>query len=213
MVEANYMQLKKFLKKTFGNDMFSHLNKNEILEERIKIDKRVEKISDEMRAIQDKISVLMIEAKGQPKPMKLLNIQKIKALRLESNTKAQEAKTYIKQMQLLLLVEAMHDHQEEQTESKFIEKVLDSDIEALADTLFDEDVKKAIEEGKIDDVKTKLKDAFAKEEIATDAETEDMLGVINDLEAADDETAIRMAGEKAKEIAETPVKKKRTEVE
>ena len=63
------------------------------------------------------------------------------------------------------------------------------------------------------EVKTKLKDAFAKEEIPTDAETEDMLGAINDLEAADDETAIRMAGEKAKQIAETPVKKKQTQTE
>ena len=176
--------------------------------ERIKVEKKVEKISDEMRAIQDKIQALMIESKGQPKPMKLLNIQKIKALRLESNTKAQEARTYLKQMQLLLLVEAMHEHHKEKAESKFIEKVLDSDVDALADTLFDEDVKKAIEEGKIDDVKGKLKDTFAKEEIPTDNETDEMLGAIEDLEKADEDTAIRLAGEKARQIAETPVKKK-----
>jgi len=43
-------------------------------------------------------------------------------------------------MQLLLLVEAMHEHQQEKTESKFIEKVLDADVDALADTLLMESV-------------------------------------------------------------------------
>jgi hypothetical protein len=202
------MELKKFLKKTFGKDIFTHLKKNEIMEEKVKTEKKIERISDEMKAIQDKMQALMIECKGQPKPMKLLNIQKIKALRLESNTKAQEARTYIKHMQLLLLVEAMHEHQKEKTESKFIDKVLDSDVEALADTLFDEGVEKAIEEGKVDDVKDRLKDCFAKDEIPTDSETEEMLGAIGDLEKADEETAIRMAGEKARQITEKPVKKK-----
>jgi len=202
------MELKKFLKQTFGKDLFTHLKKDEILGEKIKTEKKVEKISDEMRDIQDKIQALMIESKGQAKPMKLLNIQKIKALRLESNTKAQEARTHLKHMQLLLLVEAMHEHQQEKTESKFIEKVLDADVDALADTLFDESVQKAIEEGKVDEVKNRLKDCFAKDEIPTDSETNEMLGAIKDMEGADEETAIRMAGEKAKQIAETPVKKK-----
>jgi hypothetical protein len=202
------VELKKFLKKTFGKDLFSRLKKDEILEEKIKTEKKIEKISDEMKTIQDKIQALMIESKGQPKPMKLLNIQKIKALRLESNTKAQEARTHLKHMQLLLLVEAMHEHQQEKTESKFIEKVLDSDVDALADTLFDEDVQKAIEEGKVDDVKNRLKDCFAKDEIPTDSETNEMLSAIKDLEGADEETAMRMAGETAKKISETPVKKK-----
>ena len=206
------MELKRFLKKTFGKDIFTRLKKDEILEERIKAEKKIEKISDEMKGIQDRIQALMIESKGQARPMKLLNIQKIKALRLESNTKAQEARTYLKHMQLLLLVEAMHEHQKEKTESKFIEKVLDSDVDALADTLFDEDVQKAIEEGKVDDVKNRLKDCFAKEEIPTDAETEDMLGAIEDLERADEETAIRLAGEKAKQIAEKPLKKRESEL-
>jgi len=202
------MELNKFLKKTFGKDLFSRLKKDEILEEKVKTEKKIEKISEQMRAIQDSIQALMIESKGQAKPMKLLNIQKIKALRLESNTKAQEAKTHLKHMQLLLLVEAMHEHQEEKSESKFIDKVLDADVDALADTLFDKDVQKSIEEGKIDDVKNKLKSCFAKDEIPTDAETNEMLSAIGDLEKADEETAIRMAGEKAQQITETPVKKK-----
>jgi hypothetical protein len=202
------VELKKFLKKTFGKDLFTHLKKDEIIEEKVKTEKKIERISDQMRVIQDKIQALMIESKGQPKPMKLLNIQKIKALRLESNTKAQEARTHLKHMQLLLLVEAMHEHQKEKTESKFIEKVLDSDVDALADTLFDEGVQKAIEEGKVDEVKSKLKDCFAKDEIPTDNETNEMLGAIKDLEGADEETAIRMAGETARKISETPVKKK-----
>jgi len=111
------MELKKFLKKTFGKDLFTHLKKDEILEEKVKTEKKIEKISDQMKVIQDKIQALMIESKGQPKPMKLLNIQKIKALRLESSTRAQEARTHLKHMQLLLLVEAMHEHQQEKTES------------------------------------------------------------------------------------------------
>ena len=62
--------------------------------------------------------------------------------------------------------------------------------------------------GKVDDVKNKLKDCFAKDEIPTDSETNEMLGAIKDLEGADEETAIRMAGETARKISETPVKKK-----
>ena len=59
------MELKKFLKQTFGNDIFAHLKKDEILEERIKTEKNIEKISDEMKCIQDKIQALMIQSKGQ----------------------------------------------------------------------------------------------------------------------------------------------------
>ena len=84
------MNLKAYLKSTFGKDMFSHLDKDEIDEERIKAEKKVERISDEMSAIQDKIQKLMLDSKGKPAPMKMLNIQKIKTLRLESNTKQQE---------------------------------------------------------------------------------------------------------------------------
>ncbi len=204
------MNLQEFLKGTFGKDLFSHLNKDEIMEERIKIEKEVEKISDDIRNIQDKIQKLMIESKGQPKPMKLLNIQKIKALRLESNTKQQEASEKIRQLQLILLLEAMREQHESEEKNEFIEKVLKSDVDHLMDSLFDEDVKKAIQEGKIDDVKNKLKSTFAKEEIPTDNETEELLGAIEDLEKVDEETAVKMASEKARKIAEEPVKKKET---
>jgi len=207
------MNLSAYIKKTFGKDLFVHLNHNELEEERIKSEKKVERISDEMQVIQDKMQKLMIESKGRPKPMKLLNVQKIKTLRLESNTKQQEAEGYIRQLQLLLLVEALREHQTEKKKNKFIEKLLKSDVDHLMDVLFDEDVKKAIEEGRIDEVKNKLKSVFGKEELPTDAETMELMRAIDDLEEVDEETALKMAGEKAKKIAETPVKKVISEVE
>lgn len=207
------MNLKAYLKSTFGKDLFGHLNRDEIEEERIKAEKRVERISDEMQALQDKIQKLMLDSKDKPKPMKMLNVQKIKTLRLESNTKQQEAEHYIKQLQLLLLVEAMREHQQDKQKNKFIEKLLHSDIDHLMDVLFDEDVKKAVEEGKIDEVKDKLKSTFGKEELPTDEETRELLKTIDELEDVDEETAIKMAGEKAKKIAETPAKKTISEIE
>ncbi len=201
------MNLKAFLKATFGKDLFSHLDKDEVLEERIKTEKKIERISDEINAIQTKIQKLMISSKGQPRPMKLLNAQKIKAYRLESNTKQQEAETYIKQLQVLLLVEAMREQQETREKSEFIEKILESDIDHLTEVLFDKDVKKAVEEGKIDDVKEKLKSTFAKETIPSDKETEEILGAIDDLEKVDEETAVKIAEEKSKKMVEAPKKK------
>ncbi len=207
------MDLKAYLKSTFGKDLFSRLDRNEIAEERIKAEKKVERISDEMQVLQDRMQKLMIDSKGKPNPMKMLNIQKIKTLRLESNTKQQEAEHYIKQLQLLLLVEAMREHQTNKHKNKFIEKLLHSDIEHLMNVLFDEDVKKAIEEGKIDDVKDKLKSTFGKEELPTDEETRELLRIIDELEDVDEETAIKMAGEKARKITEAPAKKPISEVE
>ncbi len=207
------MNLKAYLKSTFGKDLFGHLNRDEIEEERIKAEKKVERISDEMQVLQEKIQKLMLDSTGKPKPMKLLNIQKIKTLRLESNTKQQEAEHYIKQLQLLLLVEAMREHQQDKQKNKFIEKLLHSDIDHLMDVLFDEDVKKAVEEGKIDEVKDKLKSTFGKEELPTDEETRELLKTIDELEDVDEETALKMAGERAKKIAETPAKKVISEVE
>jgi hypothetical protein len=207
------MNLKAYLKSTFGKDMFSHLDKDEIDEERIKAEKKVERISDEMSAIQDKIQKLMLDSKGKPAPMKMLNIQKIKTLRLESNTKQQEAEQYIRQIQLLLLVEAMREHQKTKSKNKFIDKLLNADIEHLTSVLFDEDVKKAIEEGKMDEVRDKLKATFGKEELPTDQETSELMRAIDDLEDVDEETALKMAGEKAKKIAETPAKKTVSEEE
>jgi hypothetical protein len=207
------MELKAYLKKTFGKDLFAHLNKDEIAEERIKAEKKVERISDEMQVIQDKIQRLMVESKGRPKPMKLLNVQKIKTLRLESNTKQNEAEHYIRELQLLLLVEALREHQVDKSKNKFIEKLLKSDVDHLMSVLFDEDVKKAVEEGRMDDVKDKLKEVFGKEELPTDAETAELMKAIDDLEEVDEETALRIAGEKAKKIAEAPAKKAVSEEE
>lgn len=202
------MNLKDFLKRTFGKDLFSHLKKNEILEERIRAEKKIERISDEMKNIQEKIQKLMLESKGQPKPMKMLNIQKIKTLRLESTTKQNEAASILKELQLLLLVETMKEHHKQKEKSELVDRIMNSDIEHLNDTIFTEEVKKAVREGRIDDVKGKLKSTFAKADTAMDKDTQELLGAIEDLEKADEETALKMAGEKAKEVSEAPLKKK-----
>jgi len=207
------MNLKSFLKSTFGKDLFTHLKKNEILEERIMVEKRVEKISDDMKGIQEKIQRLMLESKGQPQPTKLLNIQKIRALRLESNTKQQEANTLLKQLQLLLLVESMEEHRKTKERSELIDKILNSDIDHLNETIFTEDVKKAVREGRIDDVKERLRRVFAKADTSVDAETQELLGTIEDLEKADEETSLKMAQEKARKVVEHPIKKAMLEEE
>ncbi|MBI4176524.1 MAG: hypothetical protein HY518_04915 [Candidatus Aenigmarchaeota archaeon] len=207
------MNLRGYLRSKFGKDLFAHLKNNEIAEERIKLEKHVERISDEMRDLQDKIQRLMLDSKGQPTPMKLLNIQKIKTLRLESTTKQQEANTYIKQLQLLLLVEAMKEHHKTKEKDKLIEKILDADVDHLSQVLFDEDVQKAIQEGRMDDVKDKLKRMFAKEEMPHDQETQELLNAIDDLESVDEETALKMAGQKARKITESQLKKQVREEE
>lgn len=201
------MNLRTFLKKTFGNDVFTHLKHNDILEERIKAEKQVERLSDDIKGIQNKIQTLMIQSKGQPRPMKLLNVQKIRALRLESMTKQQQASSYLKELSLLLLLEAMREHQKTKTKNAFIEKVLNSDIDHITDIIFSEDVKTAVKEGKIDDVKDRLKRVFAKADISVDAETQELLSAIDDLEEVDEETALAMAKEKARKVSEAPLKK------
>ena len=85
------MDLRNFLHKRFGKDIFTRLRENEINEERIKAEKEIERISDEIKAIHDKIGKLMLESKGHPKTLKMLNVSKIKVLRLESAAKQQEA--------------------------------------------------------------------------------------------------------------------------
>jgi len=207
------MDLKALLKKTFKQDIFSRLKEKDILKERVRLEKQIELISDELKDIQEKIRVLMLESKGQPNTMKMLNIQKIKALRLESVAKQEEATTLLKQQQLMLLVEAMKEHEKSESKNEMIEKILNSDIEHLNKVLFDTDVQKAMEEGKIDTVKTKLKRVFAKEDMPVDQESNQILKAIEDLERVDEETAMRMAGEKAKEMAEIPIKKKKYEEE
>jgi uncharacterized protein (UPF0335 family) len=201
------MNLKNFLSKTFGKDLFTHLKSNEIFEERIRAEKGIERISDEIKGIQEKIRTLMLESKGQPNTLKLLNVSKIKALRLESNAKQQEAENQLKHLQLLLLLEAMKEHHKAEEHNEVLEKILDSDVESLNKTLFDTDVKEAMEEGKMDTVKEKLARVFAKSDMPMDRESQDILKAIEELEKVDQETALRMAGERAKQMAQVPIKK------
>jgi len=203
------MDLKALLKKTFKQNIFSRLKEKDILKERVRLEKHIELISDDLKEIQEKIRTLMLESKGQPNTMKMLNIQKIKALRLESVAKQEEATTLLKQQQLMLLVEAMKEHEKSEQKSEMIDKILNSDIEHLNKVLFDTDVQRAMEEGKMDTVKNKLKRVFAKEDMPVDEESHQILKAIDDLEKVDEETAMRMAGEKAKEMAEMPLKKKK----
>ncbi|MBU0953241.1 MAG: hypothetical protein KKA90_02350 [Nanoarchaeota archaeon] len=198
------MDLKSFLKERFGKDLFTHLKGDDILEERMRAEKKIEGISDDIKDIQQQIQSLMLASKGQPEPVKLLNISKIKTLRLESAAKMQEADGYLKEIQVLLLIEAMKEHHKKDEKNKFVEKVLNTDLDHLRKILFNEDLKKAIEEGKLDHVREALRRAFAKEEMPADAETQEMLLVINDLEKVDESTAAQLAAEKAKQLAETP---------
>lgn len=206
------MDLKSFLKKTFGRDLFS-VSDDDLLKERLRIEKAVESISGDIKGVQDRIQRLLIESKGQPKTLKLLNVQKIKALRLESNTRQQEATRQLHLMQLILLVEAMRERQKTKEKSKIVDQLLSTDVEELNRVLADMDVMKALEEGKLDRVKDKLERIFGKEDIALDEEAQDILKAIDDLESVDQESAIEKAREKSKELAEEPVKKKEELVE
>lgn len=201
------MNLKNYLKKKFGKNVFS-LSQEDMVKERVKAEKNVERLSDDIKTIQQNIQRLMIEAKGQPRTLKLLNVQKIKSLRLESTTKQQEANRYLRELQILLLLEAMHEQQKFEKESDFVERIMNTDIEQLSEAMVDIDVKKAIQEGRLDLVKGKLSGIFGKEEIPVDEESQDIMRAIDDLEKVDEETALKMAGEKAKNLAEEPVKKK-----
>jgi len=203
------MDLKSYIKSKFGKDIFS-IKEEEIVKERVKTEKMIERISDEMKNIQERIQKLMLESKGQPRTMKMLNVQKIKALRLEARTKQQEANIYIQHMQLLFLVEAMRER-EKSEKSKIVQNILNSDIDKLNKILLDTDVQKALEEGKLDAVSSKLERVFAKEELMVDEESQEILKAIDDLESVDEETALKMAEKKAKELSEEPVKKETEE--
>lgn len=203
------MNLKNFLKRTFGKDLFTRLKDDEILEERLKAEKEVERLSDEIKSIQDKIRTLMLESKGQPGTLKILNVSKIKALRLESNAKQQEAEEHLKHFQLLLLIEAMKEHQKIAEHSDVVDKILDADIDSINQILLDSNVREALEEGKMDAVKEKLSRVFAREDIPMDKESQQILKAIDELERVDEETALRMAGERAKEMAQIPLIKKK----
>jgi len=168
----------------------------------------VERLSDDIKVIQESIQRLMLEAKGQPRTLKLLNVQKIKSLRLESATKQQEANRFLRELQILLLIEAMHEQEKFERESDFVERIMNTDVEQLSEAMVDIDVKKAIEEGRLDLVKGKLSGIFGKEELPVDEESQDIMKAIDDLESVDEETALKMAGEKAKLLAEEAPKKR-----
>ena len=204
------MDLKGFVKKTFGKDLFS-IKDDDLLKERIKIEKNVERISDDIKGVQEKIQKLLLESKGQPKTLKLLNVQKIKALRLQSNTKQQEASRYLQQMSIIFLIEAMKQRQKNKQKSKLVDKILSTDLDQLQNILMDTDIVKALEEGKIDEVKDRLSSIFGKEDMLVDAESQDLLKAIEDLEDVDEQTAIEKAREKSKEISEPKKKEKEEE--
>ena len=207
LIQVVAMDLRNFLHKKFGKDIFTRLRNNEITEERVKAEKEIERISDEIKNIQDKIGKLMLESKGQPSTLKMLNVSKIKALRLESAAKQQEAEEHLRHVQLLLLLGAMKDHMKAAEESEVVEKILNSDMEQLNKMLLDTDVKQAIEEGKLDTVKEKLSRVFARDDVKVDNESQQILKAIDELERVDEETALRMAGERAKQLSELPTKK------
>jgi len=194
------MDFKKYLKDKFGKDIFS-ISEENIIEERVRIEKEIENISDDIKNIQKSIERLMIESKGQPKALKLLNIQKMKALRLESNTKQQRALEFIKKMELLYLVEAMKESEKIEDRSELVQKIINSDMEKVNEILMDTGVQKSIEEGRINTVKEKLEKTFGKETDVIDSETQELMNVIEDLENVDMDTALNMAKEKAKELS------------
>ncbi|UCC91564.1 MAG: hypothetical protein JSV39_04630 [Candidatus Aenigmatarchaeota archaeon] len=200
------MDLKKFIMSRFGKDVFS-IKEDDLLRERVRIEKEVERISDDLKGIAEKIQKLMLEAKGQPTTLKMLNVQKIKALRLESRTKQMEASHFLRELQLIMLVEAMKEREKTEKESALTKEILSSDMDKLNEVLTDEDVKEALEEGRLDKVKEKLERVFGKEEVLVDNESQELISAIDDLERVDEETALKMAGEKAKKITEESAEK------
>ncbi len=206
------MDIRHYLTQKFGKNVFS-LSQNDLLRERVKTEKNVERLSDDIKAIQERIQKVMLESKGQTRTLKLLNVQKIKSLRLEAATKQQEAGRFLRELQILLLIEAMHQQKKFEKGSDLVERVMNTDVEELSDTITDMDVRKAIEDGRMDLVKGRLSNVYGKEEIATDEESLDIMKAINDLEKVDEDTAIRMAGEKARVFAEEPAKKKQAQDE
>jgi seryl-tRNA synthetase len=201
------MNLKSYLNNKFGKNLFS-LNQNDLLRERVKNEKNVERLSEDIKAIQERIQKLMLDSKGQPKTLKLLNVQKIKSLRLEAATKQQEASRYLRELQLLLLIEAMHEQKKFERESDFVDRIMNTDVEQLTSLITDMDVKKAIEEGRLDLVKSRLSKIYGREEMPVDEESHDIMRAIDDLEKVDEETAFKMAGEKARILAEENPRKK-----
>jgi hypothetical protein len=206
------MDFGKFIKSKFGKDIFS-IKDNELLKERLKIEKEIERISDDLKGISEKIQKLMLESKGQPTTLKMLNIQKIKALTLESRTKQMEASHFLGELQLVMLVQAMKEREKSEKVSVIAKEILSTDMDRLNAALTDTDVREALEEGRLDKVKEKLRRVFGKEQLLVDEESQELMHTINDLERVDEETALRMAGEKARAITEEPSKKEDKETE
>ncbi|MCD6591074.1 MAG: hypothetical protein J7K72_03835 [Candidatus Aenigmarchaeota archaeon] len=206
------MDLKRFIKSKFGKDIFS-LDNDDLVKERIRIEKEIERVSDEIKNIEQNIQKLMLESKGQPTALKMLNVQKIKALRLEARTKQMEASHFLRELQFIMLLQAMKEREKSEKMSELTKEILESDVDELNKVLLDTDVQKALEEGKIEEVKEKLERVFGKEELMVDEESQELLNAINDLEKVDEETAIRIAAEKAKELSEEGAEKKKKELE
>lgn len=206
------MDFRKFIKSKFGKDIFS-IKDTELLKERIKIEKEIERISDDLKGISEKIQKLMFESKGQPTTLKMLNIQKIKALTLESRTKQMEASHFLGELQLVLLVQAMKEREKSEKVSEIAKEILNTDMDKLNIILNDTDVREALEEGRLDKVREKLQRVFGKEQLLIDDESQELMHAIDDLEKVDEETALRMAGEKAKEITDERTKKESKETE
>ena len=202
------MDLRSYLKKKFGKNVFS-IKQEDLIEERVKSEKNVERLSADIRSIQEQIRKLMLEAKGQTKTLKMLNVQKIKSLRMEAASKQQQANHFLRELQVILLIEAMREQEKLEEESDLVERIMNTDMEQLSDAMVGIDVKKAIEEGRLDLVKGKLSNVFGREaETPTDDESQDIMKAIEDLEQVDEETAIKMAGEKAKALSEETPRKK-----
>ncbi len=206
------MDLKRFIKSKFGKDIFS-LDNDDLVKERIRIEKEIERVSDEIKNIEQNIQKLMLESKGQPTALKMLNVQKIKALRLEARTKQMEASHFLRELQFIMLLQAMKEREKSEKMSELTKEILESDVDELNKVLLDTDVQKALEEGKIEEVKERLERVFGKEELMVDEESQELLNAINDLEKVDEETAIRIAAEKAKELSEEGAEKKKKELE
>ena len=201
------MDLKSFLKKTFGKDLFG-LSEDDLIREKIKIEKTVEKISMDIEDLQEQIQKLLLDSKGKGQTIKLLNVQKIKALRLECSAKQQEASSQLKLLQLVFLIDSMKERQKANQKSKLVDQLLNTDVEHLNNELMGTDILKAFEEGKVDKVKERLSAIFAKDELPVDIESQELLKTIDDLEKVDEEAAIQQAREKSRQISESPAKTK-----
>nr|NIP39887.1 hypothetical protein [Candidatus Aenigmarchaeota archaeon]NIQ17606.1 hypothetical protein [Candidatus Aenigmarchaeota archaeon] len=59
MLREDNMDFKRFIMSKFGKDIFS-IKEDDIVKERVKVEKEIEKISDDLKGIQEKIQKLML---------------------------------------------------------------------------------------------------------------------------------------------------------